>query len=370
MRLFQIGDVRLYHDFFHDKNDLSIPRNIESISESFSVPWSARKIFGFGGYAIKSKSFSFDEILFSTSALTVHQRVSQYMALLSRPMLDIFAYIDRGECQELDIDDRIEEDAFDDDLFWIHTTGQVRQVTPNFGNDSIKVEIDYNPTWEVVNRYLWQFVRNVAPETVSPSIAAADDLHSVPKRKDIGSYGGMRFSRVFYDDALYMYDPDVWESWHLRRPIGYPITGWGTNLTTITSYSFTVSRDDWSAPPRSMYQWTNLPTNGGITLSIYNQDDVWGTRETTAVLNLDELNNSLSSSGYTGIDSNDRVIIADYHGMNSFIIRNNEVLEGVNPKWIYDSEFLGQTGFGVNRIMMSVPDISVENCQLHTFRMM
>lgn len=368
IRLFQIGDVRLYYNLFKDMDDLLIPREADAIAESFSVAWSLKKQFAFGGMGIKTKSFTLKEILFSTNAYTIDQRISDYTALVSRPYVHIFGYIDRGICPDLDIDGYIEEPVFDDNLFWVYTTGIVTKVKPNRKDNMIDVEIDYQPAWESVNRMLWSYGKNVTTNTYTPAYNVTD-IQAVPMRVDISQNGTQLFNRRFYNDNLMMYDPRVWAVLHTARPIGYPETGIGTNWTTVTNFNFHVDKKEWSVAPRSMYQFRYLPTSGGIRITASSQDNIWGTREVYYYLSLDELNLSMASAGYTAIDTNDRIVIGDYNGRISFVIRNNQILDNVVPKWTYNSEYLGQTGFGYNLISASLPASTTEMAQLHTFRM-
>ena len=246
IRLFQIGDIRLYNTL----NNLVVPRAIASFAQSSQMVWSPQKIFGFGGYGMKSQPFSLKEAFVGNHYHTLAQRVSLFANLIARPIVDIIGYIDMGECPDgWGVGSTT---AYDDNTLWLHTLGTVMSVDPSYTGNTLNIKLDIQPLWEPINRYLWEFTPPSYTNTLvsTPAANAYDDLSALPFLYTLDAQ--YSWNRKFYSDDLYMFDPDVWEYWHDRLPVGFPATGVSRNWTTNPHFSFTVSREWWPGPPRSL----------------------------------------------------------------------------------------------------------------------
>ena len=367
--LFQIGDIRLNSTLAQSIDDVVVSREMTSNADSTAMAWTTQKIPGFGGLGAKNKNFQFKEPLIASAYHSTHQRVSKFNSLIERPFVDLFGYVPLDEIP----DDLTEFDelAFESGVLWLHTTANIQRVEPNYGSRVLSVELDYQPVWEPVNRFNWKFSRYLGNSVAAaPAGSPADDLSPLPGLRDFKWEAQHYWTRKFYTDSLYMYDPDAWAAWHLRRPHGYPITGWGSGWTTNPNYSLTRDAEWWSAPTRSLYQWQGLPSSGTLFMNIIVQDAIWGTRTLSNLINLATLNTSLANAGYTGLDLADRLVIGQYRGLPSFVIRGSTVLENVSPQWAHTGDFLGQTKKGLSVVQCTFPATSIEMAQLHNFRVM
>lgn len=369
LRLFQVGNVRLYSHFASDSRfDYTVARKIESPTEVTNLIWSPKKVVGYGGYNLKAGRFSYTELLLSTEIETMEQRYNRYNSLTSLPYVDLFAY---RYASELDSELRTNKQrAFDAGLVWYHTTGTVKSIDPKPEDNKMTVEIDVQTEWESINRFVWKFTPYLTSFiTVDPAAEPKDDLESLPMTGDLQRRGWNGYwSKKFFSDPLYFYDPSTWGVWHLYRPVGYPQTGLGSDWTGVYSYSFTLSQEDWGGLTRSLYQFKNLPTSGGLEIAVTSQRTLYGTRTFSNVLSLSSLNQDLQDRGLGGLLTTDRLVIDDYQGYRSFIIRDTAILSGVNPKWVYNGEILGQTDKGLNIVTVIPPNEDVEIAYLHNFR--
>lgn len=371
MFLFQIGTARLYHDINSD--DAVVSRKVKSNVKSKTQVWSPEKIFSYGGHSIDYASFSITEPLLDTQFYTKPQRVSLYNNMLSQPAIDLFAY--RYVSDKYVNIDTGNFDPLNDGMIWLHNTGIVKSVTPNWKNSTLKIELDTQPFWEPINRYHWDFVRHESASTTStPAANAYDDLSPLPGSKDFPLSAQHFWVRKFYTNELFLFDPDTWAYWHSRLPQGYPRTGSGIGLSASGSHSFTVPDYEWSAFTRSLYQFTEMPAQDNLVISV-SSDGPYGSRLTNvAALDLSDLDTDMAAGGYTGLLQSDTIVVGDYKGKKSFIIRSSTPITDITPKWVYDGGAIGEAGLGLNSVVCAYPYIgpsyNTQIAQLHNFRVL
>jgi len=367
IRLFQIGHVRLTHTMFpSDQYDLVYAPRISALGQSQDMSWTPNKRLSFGGRGFKSESFTIREVLINNSRYMADQRKAKFDQLIGLPVVDFIAYIPLNECAEWDILGNYDA-LYDAGVLWVYNTGYIKSVKPDHKNHSIEIECEVQNFWEPINRFLWQFT----PTPGGMAFSSEDGtLSALPiTYNDFTFAADWMWSRKFYENAFYLFDPDIWETWHTELPEGYPITGWGTNWTTETAFSFTNPFSGlFAGLSRSLYQWTGLPDGGSIILSVTHGENLWNTRTSIASLHLGILNTDLNDAGYTGLLDDDILVVANYNQYNSFVLRDNVIITEVYPRWNYNSPLLGSTGMGNNILSLTYPIEGVLSAQLHNFR--
>ena len=158
-----------------------------------------------------------------------------------------------------------------------------------------------------------------------------------------------------WENELLYYDENFWYDQYNNNCSGRNGGNSAININE-TSVWYTINTDSkWNAPPQSVYSFSGLPNSGTISISIIKESGLedW---QLSSVLDITELDAALSTDGYGGLETDDRIIVGDVrHFANgkfyrpSFIIRNNIVLTTI-PTWSYSDIYPGMIGVGYSRL--------------------
>jgi len=366
INIFQIGDVRLYSSLSRERDAASYKRKVKNSSKSKDSAWFPKKTFSFAGQSLSTDSFSISEFLMQSEYGTKSQRISEFISLMRKPIVDIIGFIRLDEIAELKFSQNFNYNSYNSGLFWLHNYGIVTEVDPS--DENITINLDIEPMWQCLNRYEWVFqsTYSSAPNVITPDPVVKNNLSGLPT--NVNHLAHWRWNKKIYDDTFYLLNDTVWHEWHKNHSIGYPTTGYGDGFSENRQFQFTVNPWEFSGITTSMYQWTNLPTSGSIEIVVHHGDNQWGQYRWNNTLNIEELNNQLLSYGLAPLQTTDKLFIADIGNKQSFLLRNNKILEDIVPVWTYTGDFLGATGAGHNRIeFVYTNPANIKQAHLHNF---
>jgi len=262
-------------------------------------------------------------------------------------------------------------------LDWIVTYGIITKISQTgnpysskrpWTNMVIPVEISMilNPKWRALNAWEWEYRRSgIVLNPIDPNLSR-DSLTNqfvLPlKFNDLTKQG----SFFKWGLSLSKYDPNFWADKYKGLRFG----GYGINFSNISEYPFLSDPSLWSAPPNSVYAFTEFSNvTGSIGIEITRNSGYFagtGVIE-TSTLDLATLNTDLLAIGQGGLNGTDIIITGYASPFPGFIVRDDEIIPNIRPRWSYLGNYPGETGRGYNNVNFTSDNVSCKVAFLHDF---
>ena len=395
MYIYQIGNLRL------PVASTTIASRVETTSRSFRhaetvlshVPgavWqgnAARPLVKSSDYTIKGTL-----VCGLNGCETIDEEINQFLALAGVPYVPIIAFVPQGDCGG-ECPDCC---AKYPDL-WLLTYGEITSVS-RVRDDSkvshedmtpIEIKIRTLPYWEGLDDIRWRYYDQAAPlQELRPSITSTPPtkhyhpyqmfLDWVVNKHGRGAFFENSFDDTVYGDGPLETDPANWyyayytdvpdATTRAVLPSNDPTAMW--KPLGIIDHEFVVPNLAWSAPPRSLYMFTNLPTSGDLTIEVTAKTRSNVSVHHISTLNLANLNNNLIAAGLSGIQTTDRLLVGNTYYPGGALMRlSGGVYQRVSVfvPWSYSALYPGETTNYFNKVEIDGPS-GVTGSYVHIFR--
>ncbi len=308
---------------------------------------------------------------------SVSDQINEIMSAAGKPYVPVIAFLPNYCCDPYS-DCGICAGCARSGVTWLTTTAFITSVKrttelddkklPSMVGASVEITMNVDTYWHPLNPYIWDVFYGVGGVSSFRRLTALARSFVPTKVQSHNSQDAneMVFSKKNYENWALLYDPQVWADLDEE----YGVIGY---WSTWASYRVNPDRAVWSAPPGSVYAFTNCPTSGNITITVESEVTPFETYEHSSVLDLAELNISLNNKGLTGVNTDDIIIASDALYTPGFIIRANQVITvddyPVMPKWSMEFPSPGLLLGNDNWISLSTP-ASVQSAFLHTHRLL
>lgn len=147
--------------------------------------------------------------------------------------------------------------------------------------------------------------------------------------------------------------------------------GVGSGFTKNKRINVFVNPEYWSAPPVSMYAFTNLDATDELTIQVDRSKNLYSNERISqySTLDLVQVNSDLQSAGYNGLYPTDILYGGELLPFPGFIVRSGEVLSDIRLQWSFDGRAAGMIGTGYNQISVSANTSDFEYAYLHEYRL-
>lgn len=323
---------------------------------------------------------------------SVDEELQQFLSLSGVPYVPIIAFVPQGDCGE-----GCPECCAQHPDLWLLTYGEITSVTRTYSYDKIptdeampfELKVRVHTYWEVLDDVRWRYWRNV------PVPSFAYDVTSSPPPKNTlpfnmtwnwltrtsyrDGFEKLRFDPSVFGDGPMETDPDIWVRAYLNDYSEAVPRAFLSSTSLATSawldihaanHTFTVPQPTYSAPPRSLYMLTNLPTSGTISISVNSFNKNGDRFLNTATLNLTNLVTNLTNEGLPTLQSTDRLLFGDtqYPGGGLYRLVNGVYQRlAVFIPWSYGTLYPGETTNFRNKITFSGPD-GIKVAYAHIYR--
>jgi hypothetical protein len=170
------------------------------------------------------------------------------------------------------------------------------------------------------------------------------------------------------NEALFLLSSELWEVQHTVYGASNVISGQsGSGDHVNLSHILVPPTHLWNVPPKSLYQFTHLPNNGLISLTIKHKVGVWDWKEEYTSVDLTLLNSDLIALGYDGLLTSD-ILVFGYGLDPGIIIRGGAVLGDFRPQIDYSGLYAGETWTRRNEITVYSADNDVIYHYNHIYR--
>lgn len=227
----------------------------------------------------------------------------------------------------------------------------------------LKLSLDWR--WEVLNPYIWEYrINSEITNPIDPLIheEALDNIFYHPNQISTILKNAYFFC---WKNRLSAFSTAAWGDRFLEGRIG----GYGIDFSDVGEYEFFSDPQFWSAPPSSVYAFNRLDTSGTITIKVRRPFGIFAGDyiETEASLDLAELDTQLDDKGFVGLSKDDIIITGNVQPFPGFILRDDEIIVGIRPKWSYDGLYPGETAIGYNYLTFLAEDTDARVAFLHNY---
>jgi hypothetical protein len=270
---------------------------------------------------------------------------------------------------------------------WLHTRGTITNFKSSFdwgmsqvanpGEISVSLSISGPTHWWPLNDVEWKFYGRNKP--LYPLFDGTVSKNYHPYTPNWGGPEQSGYRKIVLDGSI-MHDPANWirgySSVRNRRQRAIIATNDPLNPTisiptpSTSTHVVDLPYVNWPAQPESLYYFSNLLTEGDISINVNTLTPHGELVETTASLDLDELNN-ITALGEEGILSDDSLIIGKYRGEYiSQYLRNGTYPVDMYIPWLYSGGYPGETLIGRNEVSLvtTSDEGSIDFSYLHVFR--
>lgn len=372
--LYQIGNVPIFHatSGVEDAIELEASREWRIPTSEFSGVGGSHLYLAKGDRLTETPEISFSGELFANSQTSLQKMMGSLMALGGKPYIPILAF----EYEDQDIASSSCCNC-STPITWYVTYGTIESIDRSgsygeadsqwvFWKQPVEISMKLDIYWQKLSSWWWEYrpfssiPANNAGTQIGPY--SPDTLFNHPSK-----LSHIKDFYVFYKwyTALSSYNPYFWGKKYGEAGIG----GIGADFSTRYYYEVFSDPAIWSGDPISIYAFTGCSSSGTISIDVTSTSDpfVDGNIFVSAELDLAQLNTDMASLGYYGLYESDIIITGSVNPLPSFIIRDDEILANVRPRWSYDGEYPGKTRVGYNLVSFSGVGAYFKVAFLHDF---
>lgn len=221
--------------------------------------------------------------------------------------------------------------------------------------------------WRRLSPWLWEY-RRWADRVIDPnsSLLAASE----PSNKFVHP---QKFAQILPDRYFFLYDttltdfsPAFWGVKYEEEPND---GGFGSNWVGVGTFEFFSDPLRWSAPPSSVYAFTNLATSGTLSIAVQRTTGFFANQvvEEISTLDLAIVDSDLNAVGYGGLRSDDIIITGLVAPQPGFVLRDGSKIEAARPKWDYPATYPGEASRGYNKVTLQADGLNPQVAFLHEF---
>lgn len=223
-------------------------------------------------------------------------------------------------------------------LVWFHNFGLLRSVDVSEREFTATIEI--GPFWDQLNPYLWYFGSMPESAFQTSSVYAASRWPSANELYNDRQPDTRMWVRRNLSSTLFLYEPDNWPGMFDCVQLSGSVAvdqerGWYNHIGDI---------ETWSAPPRTLFAFKNLPSSGFINLTM-KREDVWNHADDLITVDFVQLEAEIPF----GILPQDILIFGDIQRLPGVIYRNGELIDFTPAVVNYNTFWPGMMHPGTNR---------------------
>lgn len=231
----------------------------------------------------------------------------------------------------------------------------------------IEVKMELGTRWRRLSPWLWEY-RNWVNRVIDPNSPLL--IADAPTNKFVHPE---RFRHIkpnhyffLYESSLTDFAPEFWGVKYEEEPND---GGYGSDWTTLGDFEFFSDPLRWSAPPSSIYAFTDLATSGTLSISVQRSTGFFAGQavEEVSELDLAVVDADLAAAGYTGLFADDIIITGLTAPQPGFVYRDGAKIEAARPKWSYPGIYPGECGRGYNVVTIQADGLNPRVAFLHEF---
>lgn len=368
---------------------------------SITQPEQSNEIFFSNYYKLPEVSrLSINGTIKCFKDVTPITQLEKLMRIGGIPYIDIIGYTPNTCCRPGIPCGICGGSSFGTPVNWWQTYGMIRSVNRNYSLDvdhneqlvalGINLEVDANPLWRPLNRYMWfPYYADDEPDTFSliledasnPDDETDDDgqfseivngleLYYHPPETALWHFQPQfKFYKKSFTNRYLLYNPDYWADFY------DDIYAYGNSLSTYgasSSLSYTIE-NSWSGDIKTLHAFGNLPTSGLITITIQHELSPFNVVESVSEIDLADLTTAVSDPDvslspsviYAGTDdiATSFGINGAYNALATFTSTGGLFV----PAWTYSHRCPGEL-FGLKCQVTIEKPTTVTYGSLHLFR--